>query len=311
MRLNECCICISLFPAMDGFLLEKSAVVVEKIKLKNRGALILTGPSSCGKGEVSAFFSKALSIPTEHHLSMGEILRYSFHHARKDRDYENLLAERYQISADSNIFACVDSSRSLSSKVKRFMPGLVSHFGAKQAEQGISQLDWLEFCILNGLLVPDRWTQCFIEARLESSEAIRTSSFVLDGYPRTVAAARHLLDYFAKADITVIKLLHLSISKQEMLLRAKQRSREDDAGEALRSRYLFYVENVQPSVDFMKKEIGAGKTALIDAHQPVYKEANGRMEFDLRASIANVAMDALWSLGIPRVICQDLVRLHA
>ena len=138
-----------------------------------------------------------------------------------------------------------------------------------------------------------------------------TAAFILDGYPRTVAAARHLLSYFAKADIPVIKLLHLSISKQEMLLRARQRNREDDDGEALRSRYLFYVENVQPSVDFMKKEIGAGKTALIDAHQPVYQPVNGRMEFDLRASIANVAMDSLWSLGIPRAICQDLVRLHA
>lgn len=296
---------------MDGFLLEKSAVIIEKIKLKDRGALILTGPSSCGKGEVSAFLSKALTIPTEYHLSMGEILRYSFHHARQDREYERLLAERYQISGESNIFACVDSSRALSSKVKRFMPGIIKHFGEKRVEQGISQLDWLEFCTLNGLLVPDRWTQCFIESRLETSEKIRNSSFILDGYPRTVAAARHLLSYFAKADIPVIKLLHLSISKQEMLLRARQRNRKDDEGEALRSRYLFYVENVQPSVDFMKKEIGAGKTALIDAHQPVFKRTNGHLEFDLRASIANVAMDSLWSLGIPRVICQDLVRLHA
>ncbi len=296
---------------MNGFLLEKSAVVIEKIKLKDRGALILTGPSSCGKGEVSTFLSKALSIPAEYHLSMGEILRYSFHHARKDREYERLLAERYQISGNSNIFSSVDSSRALSSKVKRFMPGLIQHFGTKRVEKGISQLDWLEFCTLNGLLVPDRWTQCFIESRLEISKKIRNSAFILDGYPRTVAAARHLLSYFAKADIPVIKLLHLSISKQEMLLRARQRNREDDDDEALRSRYLFYVEKVQPSVDFMKKEIGAGKTALIDAHQPVYKKVNSCMEFDLRASIANVAMDSLWSLGIPRVICQDLVSLHA
>ena len=296
---------------MHGFLLEKSAVVIEKIKLKDRGALILTGPSSCGKGEVSAFLSKALSIPAAHHLSMGEILRYSFHHARQDRKYERLLAERYQISSDSNIFTCVDSSRALSNKVKRFTTELVQHFGAKRVEQGVSQLDWLEFCTLNGLLVPDRWTQCFIESRMETSEKIRNSSFILDGYPRTVAAARHLLAYFAEASIPIIKLLHLSISKQEMLLRAKQRNREDDDGEALRSRYLFYVENVQPSVDFMKKEIGAGKTALIDAHQPVYKKTEGGLEFDLRASIANVALDSLWSLGIPRIICQDLVRLHA
>lgn len=295
---------------MDALLNLKSSVVVDKIKLKNRGALILTGPSSCGKGEVAAFLSKALTIPTTHHLSMGEILRYSFHHARQDLKYGRMLAERYQISDDSDIFACVDSSRKLTTKVKKFMPGLIEHFGKAQVEKNISQVDWLEFCTLNGLLVPDRWTQCFIESRLENSEKIRTSSFILDGYPRTVAAARHLLAYFKRADIPVIKLLHLSISKQEMLLRAKHRSREDDEGEALRSRYLFYVENVQPSVDFMKKALGASNTALIDAHQPVYKRVNRKLQFDLRASIANVAMDALWSLGIPRVICQDLVNQH-
>ena len=295
---------------MDGFLLDKSAVIIEKIKLKDRGALILTGPSSCGKGEVSVFLSKALSIPASHHLSMGEILRYSFYRARQDREYEQMLAERYQISGNANIFSCPDSSRALTSKVKRFMAGLTKHFGAERVERCISQLDWLEFCTLNGLLVPDRWTQCFIESRLEASKEISTSSFILDGYPRTVAAARHLLTYFAKANIPIIKLLHLSISKQEMLLRARQRNREDDAGEALRSRYLFYVDNVQPSVDFMKKELGSGKIALIDAHQPVYRRTNGHLEFDLRASIANVAMDSLWSLGIPRVTCQDLVRQH-
>ena len=295
---------------MDALLKLKSAVVVEKIKLKNRGALILTGPSSCGKGEVAAFLSKALTIPTTHHLSMGAILRYAYHHARQDRDYERMLAERHQISAESDIFACVDTSRKLSAKVRKYMPSLTTHFGTERVEKGISQLDWLEFCTLKGLLVPDRWTQCFIESHLETSDKIRNSSFILDGYPRTVAAARHLLSYFKHAGIPVIKLLHLSISKQEMLLRAKHRNRADDEGEALRSRYLFYVENVQPSVDYMKKELGASNTALIDAHQPVYRKVAQQLEFDLQASIANVAMDALWSLGIPRVICQDLVAQH-
>lgn len=255
--------------------------------------------------------SKALSIPASHHLSMGEILRYSFRNANQNKTYERMLAERYRISSDSNIFACVDTSRKLTDKVKRFMPGLIQHFGAEKANRRISQLDWLEFCTLNGLLVPDRWTQCFIESRLETSEEIRTQSFILDGYPRTVEAAKHLLTYFEKAGIPVIKLLHLSISKQEMILRARQRSREDDEGEALRSRYLFYVENVQPSVDYMKKELGADFTALVDAHQPVYeRDTDGSLKFNLRASIAKVAMDSLWSLGIPRIICRDLVAQH-
>ena len=285
---------------------KESPITVEKIKLKNRGAIILTGPSSCGKGEVASFFVKALSIPASCHLSMGEILRYAFKEAKTNAKYANLLAEQHLISSEHKILSCIDSSKKLTAKVKRFTPELHAHFGQKKMNEGLSQLDWLEFCTLYGLLVPDRWTQCFIESRLDMAEDIRNQAFILDGYPRTVAAAKHLLSYFKKINIPVIKLLHLSISKQEMMTRAKRRDREDDAEESLRSRYLFYVENVQPSVDYMKKELGADLTALIDAHQPVYTD-NGT-QLDLRASIANVSLDALWSLGIPRVICGDLVR---
>ena len=295
---------------MDSVFGAKPSVVVDKIKLKNKGALILTGPSSCGKGEVASFFSKALSIPKGNHLSMGEILRYSFRNANQDRKFAKMLAERHSISARSNIFACVDSNKKLTAKVNRFMPAIVDHFGERRVGKGISQLDWLEFCTLNGLLVPDRWTQCFIESRLDTSERLRNQSFIIDGYPRTVSAAKHLLKYLQQAEIPVIKVLHLSISKQEMLARAKQRNRADDDEESLQSRYRFYVENVQPSIDYIKKELGANQTALIDAHQPVYQRNNGEMNLDLKSSIANVAMDSLWSLGIPRIICQDLVTQH-
>ena len=254
--------------------------------------------------------SKALSIPSALHLSMGEILRFAFSEGQRNPSYAQILAEKHQITADADIFSCVDTSAKLTTKVKRFMSELKAHFGAKRVASGVSQLDWLEFCTLNGLLVPDRWTQCFIEARMETSKNIKDQSFILDGYPRTVAAAKHLLAYFKCANIPIIKILHLSISKQEMMLRARQREREDDSEESLRSRYLFYVENVQHSVDYMKEALGAGYIALIDAHQPVFEKQGRKTQLNLQASIANVAIDSLCSLGIPRVICRDLVLQH-
>ncbi|MDE3269759.1 MAG: nucleoside monophosphate kinase [Pseudomonadota bacterium] len=260
---------------------------------------------------MAVFLSKALSIPTSLHLSMGAILRFAFNEAQRNPDYAKMLADRYHISSESDIFSCVDADAKLIAKVNRFMPNLKEYFGDKRIQaKGISQLDWLEFCTQNGLLVPDRWTKCFIESRIEISEDIQDQSFILDGYPRTVAAAKHLISYLNRYKIPIIKLLHLSISKQEMMLRAKQRERDDDTEGSLRSRYVFYVENVQPSVDYMKRVLGANKVALIDAHQPVFTNSGNASHFDLQASIANVAMDSLFSMGIPRDICRDLVRQH-
>ena len=108
-------------------------------------------------------------------------------------------------------------------------------------------------------------------------------------------------------DIPVLKVLHLSISKQEMIARAAARGRGDDDEKSLHSRFNFYVDNVQPSIDFLKTKLGGDAVALIDAHQPVFAVENGVETFNLRASINKVVSSALVSLGIPRVIIQDLV----
>ena len=49
----------------------ESKIKVERVSLRGPGVLILTGPSSCGKGEVASALSKVMSIPPESHLSMG------------------------------------------------------------------------------------------------------------------------------------------------------------------------------------------------------------------------------------------------
>jgi adenylate kinase family enzyme len=122
-----------------------------------------------------------------------------------------------------------------------------------------------------------------------------------------VAAARHLLVFLRSLDVPILKVLHLSISKAEMSARAGKRGRADDHAEALRSRFEFYIENVQPSVDYLKAELGGDAVALIDAHQPAYVEVDGKRVFDLQRSIENVVGTTLRSLGVPRVIVRDLL----
>ncbi|NBO37465.1 hypothetical protein EBU99_02660 [bacterium] len=284
-----------------------SCIRVDKISMRHPGVVILTGPSSCGKGEVASALCRVMSIAPSDHLSMGEILRSAFQNAKSDPSYANLLAERYKISATANIFECVDTSEDLTRKVKNYLPQLENYFARSGMDTFTSQVEWLEFCTMNGLLVPNRWTQNFIAAHIEHSADLRHRPFILDGYPRTVAAAKHLLEFLRRLNIPVIKVLHLSISRQEMIQRATHRGRADDDEASLLSRFQFYIENVQPSVDYLKMELGSDSIVLIDAHQPVYVERNGQKVLALKESIANVVSAALRGLGVPRVILKDVL----
>ncbi len=280
---------------------------VERISLRGPGVVILTGPSSCGKGEVAAALRQVMNIPASDHLSMGEILRTTISRAKSDASYAALLKDTYKISAEQNIFTSIDASDDLIEKLHKHMPRMEEYYGRSNMREFTSQLDWLEYCTMNGLLVPDRWTQNFIAAHIEHDDRFQRVPFIIDGYPRTVAAATHLLNFLKSQHIPVMRVLHLSISKQEMIARAQARGRADDDVSSLLRRFQFYIENVQPSVDFMKVELGSKTVALIDAHQPVFHDVSGEKKLDLACSIANVVSDSLRSLGLPRVIVRDLV----
>jgi adenylate kinase family enzyme len=299
----------------------RSLVRVERIALRGPGVVILTGPSSCGKGEVANALCELVSVDPRRHLSMGEILRTTAERSKTDPEYARLLAEKYSLSREVSLFDCIDTNEELTAKVKRYLPDLERYFGRTPSrfiseelsgEGDVSQLDWLEFCTARGLLIPNRWTQDLISAEIERAIVADTegldSPFILDGYPRTVAAAKHLLGFLESLGLPVLKVLHLSISKAEMSARAGKRGRADDHEEALRRRFEFYVDNVQPSVDYLKTELGGDRIALIDAHQPAYtRDEQGHRVFDLQRSIDNVVSSALRALGVPGVIVADLL----
>jgi len=298
----------------------RSLVRVERIALRGPGVVILTGPSSCGKGEVAAALCDLVSIDPTRHLSMGEILRSTIDRSKSDPSFSKLLEDKYALSRDTSILDCLDTNDELVEKVNRYLPDVERHFGWTPGrfisddvskKPHVSQLDWLEFCTERGLLIPNRWTQDLISAEIERALAADTegvdSPFILDGYPRTVAAAQHLLGFLESVQVPVLKVLHLSISKAEMSARAGKRGRADDNEEALRRRFEFYVENVQPSVDYLKTELGGDRVALIDAHQPSFEDVGGDRVFDLELSIENVVSSALRALGVPFVIVRDLL----
>lgn len=285
----------------------KSLVHVEKVSVREPGVIILTGPSSCGKGEVANALCRTLSIRPEAHLSMGEILRSTFRGAKDDPAFAELLANKYDLSTKTNIFDCIDTTEELSYKVRSYQKKLEAYFSKTGMDIMTTQLEWLEFCTMNGLLVPNRWTENFVAAHIESSRGDRKEAFILDGYPRTVRAAEHLIEFLNQMDIPVLKVLHLSISRQEMMARAQSRGREDDDNESLHKRFQFYIENVQPSVDYMKTQLGSDRIALIDAHQPVFDKTKKGNKFNLDASINAVVVSVLRAMGVPRVVLHDLL----
>lgn len=279
---------------MDNSIIDGNIkIIVQRVLVEGCGVIILTGPSSCGKGEIAKELRKFLSIPKKRHLSMGDILRMTIKKARIDENFRNRLSTEYKINDKISIFENAQNTKELIFKAKKHEEELKLFYSDKEI---ISQLDWLEFCVTQGLLVPDEWTVNIINATFESSEEFQNEIFILDGYPRTIKAAEELINTFENFNIPIIKVIHLSITKEEMIKRALGRKRFDDNEDSLDRRYQFYIDNVQPSIDYLKLRLGSSKVTLIDAHQPVYNDVGS---IDIENSIKQVTLNVLQSLGLP------------
>lgn len=269
-------------------------IIVKEVHIEGRGAILLTGPSSCGKGEIAKSLCKFLSIPKDRHLSMGEILRITIRKAKEDEVFRRKLDLEYNISNSISIFDINNNKNEVINKAESYKDEIISSLNIK--DNFISQFNWLEFCVTKGLLVPDEWTVNIIDAVFSESEDLKSNIFILDGYPRTTVAAEKLLETFNKLSIPIIKIIHLSITKEQMKIRALSRKRNDDTEESLERRYQFYVDKVQPCIDYLKCFLGYSTVALIDAHQPIFNE-NGTI--NLEKSIHAVTLSVMKELGLP------------
>ncbi len=268
-----------------------------QVRARGRGIIILSGPSSCGKGAIAAALRRTLHLPVENHISMGDALRNTIERARGDSAFLQAMGHVFGIHPDRAVFGHEDPTVVLKA---RSYPGLTERFGEAPTE-----LDWLEYCVTAGLLVPDAWSERIIEGTIAERASHHESVILLDGYPRTEVAAQHVLDLSSRLAIPIIKVIHLSVSKREMHRRALGRKRADDTPEMLERRYTFYVDHVQPSVELLKARLGPQKVALIDAHQPEYGPDGA---LDLEASVRNVANRVLMALGVSRHILENLSR---
>jgi len=268
------------------------------VRARGRGIIILSGPSSCGKGAIAEALRSTLHLPAANHISMGDALRETVSRARGEESFLAELGERFDIHPDRGAFDDQVTHPSICLKARSYEAELAKRFGSEP-----SQLDWLDYCVSAGLLVPDEWSERIIEGVLAERAGQHEAVLLLDGYPRTEAAARHVLSLSERLGIPIIKVVHLSVSKTEMQNRALGRQRLDDTPETLERRYQFYVDHVQPSVEFLKAKLGSRVVALIDAHQPEYR-SDGSLDLD--QSVRNVANRVLMALGVSRHILETL-----
>jgi adenylate kinase len=182
-----------------------------------RGVLLLLGASGSGKGTIAKKLLEHRVIAA--HVSMGDLLR-------------GLLS---RVAQDQHLRAQIESQ--LEPDTTHGLPNQIAH---------------LEHCVQNGLLIPNAWTQTVIEHEISTRQNLRDHSWAMDGYPRRIDAAKHLLEALEKHGIPVLGTIHLAICKANMIQRLLARGRTDDTVEAIENRYAFFQTEVLPTLEFLK-----------------------------------------------------------
>jgi adenylate kinase family enzyme len=159
-------------------------------------------------------------------------------------------------------------------------PGTLETRLTSEQPQGLSKLEYLRHCVTHGLLIPDAWTQAVIEWQLER---VASGRWVLDGYPRTVGAARHLLEALEARGIALLGAVELQIPLEVMRRRLLARGREDDTEAALRRRLDFYRESVIPTLEWLEaRHVRVHRVDASASLERVVQDVKNRLEGESR-----------------------------
>lgn len=183
------------------------------------------------------------------HVSMGQLLRDIVATTRRDR------VQRAEVNAE----------------LRALLPD-----GARDP------LGEVERCMGAGLLIPNVWTQHLISRQLRESLTLQQGRWLLDGYPRRVVVARHLLTTLQALDLPVLKVVHLNIDAAEQARRSLARRRDDDSPEAIARRWAIYEQEVLPTIAFLRGALPPGTVCDIDASTPGMTVADGERELTAR-----------------------------
>jgi adenylate kinase len=172
---------------------------------------------------------------------------------------------------------------------------------AARTELGMKAREYID----RGDLVPDAVTISMMESRL-STERAKTSGFVLDGFPRTVAQAEALQTMLASHGLSISRVVSLEVDDQVVVDRLSGRRicpncgaiyhvatkppkqdgvcdvcgatlsvRPDDKPETIRQRLNVFHSQSQPVLDFYR---ASGKLHSVDCDRPAEEVYNRVIE---------------------------------
>jgi len=106
-----------------------------------------------------------------------------------------------------------------------------------------------------GRLVPDDLVIDMVLRRLSGEDEDEPlTSFLLDGFPRTLAQAHAAYELASAVDRTFHAVVMLEVPEEELVRRLIQRGRDegrsDDTEDVIRHRLTVYRDNTEPLVDF-------------------------------------------------------------
>ena len=124
----------------------------------------------------------------------------------------------------------------------------------------------------SGNLVSDDILNEIIVNRLKLPDC--QSGFVLDGYPRTMSQKIFLIDFLESHDLSISKIINLSIDEKIIIERIKSRSnienRLDDREEIIKTRMVKYIEETKPLSNYFKTKY-PNDYHIVDGDQDIEK----------------------------------------
>ena len=106
----------------------------------------------------------------------------------------------------------------------------------------------------SGNLVSDEILNTIVSMRLKNEN---NNGFILDGYPRTLAQSKFLINFLTKSSISLNYIFNIQLNfetlRERILKRSSEESREDDNIDVIEIRYNEYLNSTQKVSDFYKE----------------------------------------------------------
>ena len=108
----------------------------------------------------------------------------------------------------------------------------------------------------SGNLVSDDILNEIVANRLKLPDC--QGGFILDGYPRTMSQKIFLIDFLESHDLSISKIINLSIDEKIIIERIKSRSnienRLDDREEIIKTRMIKYLKETKPLFKYFRSK---------------------------------------------------------